>query len=76
MDKVQIGVVMTAKLAIALYTPPLGATPFVAAKLARAGIGEITVQAHLQSTHFLQMNDTRAPWVAGKTVWRCTRTSP
>jgi C4-dicarboxylate transporter DctM subunit len=33
---------MTANLAIALYTPPVGGTLFVAAKLARAGIGEIT----------------------------------
>ena len=33
---------MTANLAIALYTPPVGGTLFVAAKLAGAGIGEIT----------------------------------
>ena len=37
-----IGVVMTANLAIALYTPPVGGTLFVAAKLAKVGIGEIT----------------------------------
>ncbi len=42
MDMVHIGVVMTANLAIALYTPPVGGTLFVAAKLAKAGIGEIT----------------------------------
>jgi C4-dicarboxylate transporter DctM subunit len=42
MDMVHIGVVMTANLAIALYTPPVGGTLFVAAKLAGAGIGEIT----------------------------------
>jgi C4-dicarboxylate transporter, DctM subunit len=42
MDMVHIGVVMTANLAIALYTPPVGGTLFVAAKLAHAGIGEIT----------------------------------
>ena len=42
MDMVHIGVVMTANLAIALYTPPVGGTLFVAAKLARVGIGEIT----------------------------------
>jgi C4-dicarboxylate transporter DctM subunit len=35
MDMVHIGVVMTANLAIALYTPPVGGTLFVAAKLAR-----------------------------------------
>jgi C4-dicarboxylate transporter DctM subunit len=42
MDLVHLGVVMTANLAIALYTPPVGGTLFVAAKLAKATIGEIT----------------------------------
>lgn len=42
-DLVHLGVVMTANLAIALYTPPVGGTLFVAAKLAKAGIGEVTV---------------------------------
>ena len=41
-DLVHLGVVMTANLAIALYTPPVGGTLFVAARLARVGIGEIT----------------------------------
>ncbi len=41
-DLVHLGVIMTANLAIALYTPPVGGTLFVAAKLAGAGIGEIT----------------------------------
>jgi C4-dicarboxylate transporter DctM subunit len=41
-DLVHLGVVMTANLSIALYTPPVGGTLFVAAKLAKAGIGEIT----------------------------------
>jgi C4-dicarboxylate transporter DctM subunit len=41
-DLVHLGVVMTANLAIALYTPPVGGTLFVAAKLAKVGIGEIT----------------------------------
>lgn len=41
-DLVHLGVVMTANLAIALYTPPVGGTLFVAAKLANAGIGEIS----------------------------------
>jgi C4-dicarboxylate transporter DctM subunit len=35
MDLIHIGVVMTANLAIALYTPPVGGTLFVAAKLAK-----------------------------------------
>jgi C4-dicarboxylate transporter, DctM subunit len=42
MDMVHVGVLMTANLAIALYTPPVGGTLFVAAKLAKVGIGEIT----------------------------------
>jgi len=42
MDLVHMGVIMTANLAIALYTPPVGGTLFVAAKLANATIGEIT----------------------------------
>lgn len=41
-DPIHLGVVMTANLAIALYTPPVGGTLFVAAKIAKAGIGEIT----------------------------------
>jgi C4-dicarboxylate transporter, DctM subunit len=41
-DLVHLGVVMTANLAIALYTPPVGGTLFVAAKIAGAGIGAIT----------------------------------
>ena len=41
-DLVHLGVVMTANLAVALYTPPVGGTLFVAAKLANAGIGGIT----------------------------------
>ena len=42
MDMVHIGVVMTATLSMALYTPPVGGTLFVAAKLAKAGMGEVT----------------------------------
>ncbi len=41
-DLVHMGVIMTANLAIALYTPPVGGTLFVAAKLAGASISEIT----------------------------------
>ncbi|MCL4766991.1 MAG: TRAP transporter large permease [Hyphomicrobiaceae bacterium] len=39
---VHLGVIMTANLAIALYTPPVGGTLFVAAKIANAGIGAIS----------------------------------
>ncbi|MDQ3188516.1 MAG: TRAP transporter large permease subunit [Pseudomonadota bacterium] len=42
MDMVHIGVVMTANLPIALYTPPVGGTLFVAARLAGASIGQTT----------------------------------
>jgi C4-dicarboxylate transporter, DctM subunit len=42
LDMVHVGVMMTANLAIALYTPPVGGTLFVAARLAKVGIGEIT----------------------------------
>ncbi len=41
-DMVHFGVIFTGNLAIALYTPPVGGTLFVAAKLANAGIGEIS----------------------------------
>lgn len=41
-DPVHLGVIMVANLGIALYTPPVGGTLFVAAKLAKAGIAEIT----------------------------------
>ena len=41
-DMVHFGVVVTANLAIALYTPPVGGTLFVASKLAGAGIGEVS----------------------------------
>ncbi len=42
LDMVHVGVMMTANLAIALYTPPVGGTLFVAARLAKVGIGEIS----------------------------------
>lgn len=41
-DLVQLGVIMTANLAVALYTPPVGGTLFIAAKIAGAGIGAIS----------------------------------
>jgi C4-dicarboxylate transporter DctM subunit len=41
-DMVHFGVIFTGNLAIALYTPPVGGTLFVSAKLAKAGIGEIS----------------------------------
>ena len=41
-DLIHLGVVVTANLALALYTPPVGGTLFVAAKLADASIADIT----------------------------------
>ena len=40
-DMAHFGIVMTANLAIALYIPAVGGTLFVAANLAKAGIGQI-----------------------------------
>ncbi|MEO8409515.1 MAG: TRAP transporter large permease [Propionivibrio sp.] len=41
-DMTLMGVIFVMNLSIALYTPPVGGTLFVAAKLCRAGIGSIT----------------------------------
>ncbi len=41
-DPVHLGLIMTFNLAIGLYTPPVGGTLFVAAKLAGARMGAIT----------------------------------
>jgi C4-dicarboxylate transporter DctM subunit len=41
-DMVHLGVIMTLNLSIALYTPPVGGTLFIAAKLANASIGGMT----------------------------------
>ena len=66
MDMVHIGVVMTANLAIALYTPPVGGTLFVAAKLAHAGIGEITrhLWPLLAATFTVVLVITYIPWLS------------
>ncbi len=66
MDMVHIGVVMTANLAIALYTPPVGGTLFVAAKLAKAGIGEITKHLWplMAATFTVVLLITYIPWLS------------
>jgi C4-dicarboxylate transporter DctM subunit len=66
MDMVHIGVVMTANLAIALYTPPVGGTLFVAAKLAKVGIGEITrhLWPLMAATVTVVMLITYIPWLS------------
>ncbi len=64
-DLVHLGVIMTANLAIALYTPPVGGTLFVAAKLAKAGIGEITraLVPLMAATVAVLMLITYFPWL-------------
>jgi C4-dicarboxylate transporter DctM subunit len=66
MNMVHIGVVMTANLAIALYTPPVGGTLFVAAKLAKAGIGEITrhLWPLMAATFAVVLLVTYIPWLS------------
>ena len=41
-DLVHLGLIVTCNLAIGLYTPPVGGTLFLSAKLAGAGIGEVS----------------------------------
>ncbi|MEO6565841.1 MAG: TRAP transporter large permease [Casimicrobiaceae bacterium] len=41
-DPVHLGLIMTCNLAIGLFTPPVGGTLFVAAKIARVSMGAIT----------------------------------
>jgi C4-dicarboxylate transporter DctM subunit len=41
-DPVHLGLIMTFNLAIGLYTPPVGGTLFVAARIANSRMGEIT----------------------------------
>lgn len=66
MDLVHMGVIMTANLAIALYTPPVGGTLFVAAKLAQASIGEITrhLWVMMAATFSVVLLITYVPWLS------------
>jgi C4-dicarboxylate transporter DctM subunit len=41
-DPVHLGLIMTCNLAIGLYTPPVGGTLFIAAKLAGASIAHVS----------------------------------
>lgn len=41
-DPVHLGLIVTCNLAIGLYSPPVGGTLFVAARIARVGMGELT----------------------------------
>ncbi len=70
-DLVHLGVVITANLAIALYTPPVGGTLFVAAKLADAGIGEITkaLWPLLFAAVVVLFGITYVPWTTS-VIWR------
>jgi C4-dicarboxylate transporter DctM subunit len=42
-DLILMGVIMVMNLSIALYTPPVGGTLFVAAKLCKASIGGMSI---------------------------------
>ncbi len=37
---------------------------------------DAAIAAHMQSPHFLAMNQATAPWVEDKQVWRYTRIAP
>lgn len=43
-DSVHLGLIMVFNLVIGLYTPPVGGTLFVAARIARVGIGAISME--------------------------------
>jgi C4-dicarboxylate transporter, DctM subunit len=66
LDMVHVGVLMTANLAIALYTPPVGGTLFVAARLAKVGIGEITryLWPLMAATLTVVLLVTYLPWLS------------
>lgn len=66
LDMVHVGVMMTANLAIALYTPPVGGTLFVAARLAKVGIGEITrhLWPLMAATFTIVLLITYLPWLS------------
>jgi len=70
-DLVHLGVVMTANLAIALYTPPVGGTLFVAARLAKASISEISraLVPFFAATLAVLLLITYVPWLS-TVVWR------
>jgi len=70
-DMVHLGVVVTANLAIALYTPPVGGTLFVAASLAKAGIGAITKHLipMMTVTFLVVLIVTYMPWTTKVILW-------
>lgn len=65
-DMTLMGVIFVMNLSIALYTPPVGGTLFVAAKLCRVGIGSIT--KHLMPLLFMNvivlLLTTFVPWLS------------
>jgi len=74
-DMVHFGVVMTANLAIALYTPPVAGTLFVASKLAGAGIGAISRQLVplMAATLFMLIIITYVPELTQFVQWALLR---
>jgi len=70
-DMVHFGVVVVANLSIALYTPPVGGTLFVAANLANAGIGAISRQLIplMTATVLMLLVITYVPSLTRVVVW-------
>ncbi len=70
-DPVHLGLIMTCNLAIGLYTPPVGGTLFVAAKIARVSIGGITRELvpHFLMCLLILMLVTYVPLVPMGLVW-------
>ncbi|MGE0314937.1 MAG: TRAP transporter large permease [Lautropia sp.] len=70
-DPVHLGLIMTCNLAIGLFTPPVGGTLFVAAKIARVSMGAITRELvpHFVMCVMILMLVTYAPFVPMGLVW-------
>ncbi len=70
-DMVHFGVVVVMNLSIALYTPPVGGTLFVAANLANAGIGAISRQLIplMAATVSMLLVTTYVPSLTRVVVW-------
>ncbi len=70
-DPVHLGLIMTCNLAIGLFTPPVGGTLFVAAKIARVSIGGITRELvpHFLMCLLILMLVTYVPLVPMGLVW-------
>ncbi|MGE0799542.1 MAG: TRAP transporter large permease [Lautropia sp.] len=70
-DPVHLGLIMTCNLAIGLFTPPVGGTLFVAAKIARVSMGGITRELipHFVMCVLVLMLVTYLPVIPMGLVW-------